>query len=484
MSPFARFLAVLLSFLPALLHAVEPIDIGDRRQLFVDRRLVESLNAGAMMKLNGPVSGGTALVFDKPWEGRYCAYVTVLKDADVYRMYYRGAPEAGKDGNDGEVTCYAQSTDGIAWTKPSLGLIDFAGSKDNNIILATAPYSHNFSPFIDTKPGVPAAEKYKAVAGIAPGSLAFFSSPDGVRWTKMEGKSFFEKGWVFDSQNVAFWSEAEGKYVLFYRRVPNRVRSVVRTTSDDLVNWSPAQLMNGAANPAVEAEQFYTNQTHPYFRAPDVYVSLAARFMEGRATLSPEQLKSIGLDDAGWHAHDCSDAIFMTARPGEAKYDRTFPGALIRPGLDAHNWVSRANYPALGVVPTGPSEMSLYVQRSYGQPSHTLERLTLRTDGFASVHAPGPGGEMRTHVLTFKGKSLELNYSTSAAGSIRVEIQDADGKPIPGFTLDDAKPLTGDSIEQAVAWKNGADVSTLAGKPVRLRFAVSDGDVYAMRFLE
>jgi hypothetical protein len=324
---------------------------------------------------------------------------------------------------------------------------------------------------------VPSAERYKAVAGIAPGSLQFFASPDGIRWTKLEGKTFFEKGWVFDSQNVAFWSEVEQKYVLFYRRVVKNVRCIVRATSDDLVNWTPGVLMAGAADPPVAQEQFYTNQTHPYFRAPDLYVSLAARFMEGRATLSEQQRAAIGLDASSWLTHDCSDAVFMTIRPGDTRYDRTFAAA-------PHNWVSRANYPALGVVPTGPAEMSLYVQRGYGQASHYLERLTLRTDGFASVNSPGAAGEMRTRVLTFRGKKLELNYSTSAAGSVRVEIQDADGKPVPGFAASDAQPLTGDALDQVVTWKNAGEdkLATLAGKPVRLRFLLADADLYSFRF--
>ena len=465
----------------------QAIDIADRRELFVDRHLIESLDGGAALKLHTPVPAGKALVFDRPWEGVHCAYVTVIKDEGVYRMYYRGMPIGAKDGTNAETTCYAESKDGVTWTKPDLGLFEVKGTRQNNVILAdAAPYSHNFSPFIDNKPGVPSTERYKAVAGIAPGSLQFFASPDGVRWTKMEGKSFFEKGWVFDSQNVAFWSEAEGKYVLFYRRVVKNVRQIARATSDDLVNWTPGALMSGAADPPVPQEQFYTNQTHPYFRAPQVYVSLAARFMEGRATLSEQQRAVLKLDAANWLTHDCSDAVFMTCRPGAERYDRTFAGAIIRPGLDPQNWVSRANYPALGVVPTGAGEMSLYVQRGYGQPTHHLERLTLRTDGFASVNSPGPPGEMRTRVLRFKGKSLELNYSTSAAGSVRVEIQDADGEPIPGFTAADAQPLTGDALDQVVAWKGAEEgqLASLAGKPVRLRFVLADADLYSLRFRE
>jgi hypothetical protein len=127
--------------------------------------------------------------------------------------------------------------------------------------------------------------------------------------------------------------------------------------------------------------------------------------------------------------------------------------------------------------------MSLYVQRNYGQKSAYLERMTLRTDGFTSVHAPYDGGELVTKPLTFTGSRLGINYVTSAAGSVRVEIQNAAGKPIEGFTLAECPEIIGDEIERVVRWKSGSDVSRLAAKPVRLRFLLADGDLYSVRFL-
>lgn len=89
---------------------------------------------------------------------------------------------------------------------------------------------------------------------------------------------------------------------------------------------------------------------------------------------------------------------------------------------------------------------------------------------------------MLTKPLVFSGKELEINYSTSAAGRVLVEIQDAEGKPIEGFSLADCPQIVGDEIEHVVAWKNGADVGRLAGKPVRLRFVMQDADLYSLRF--
>jgi hypothetical protein len=156
--------------------------------------------------------------------------------------------------------------------------------------------------------------------------------------------------------------------------------------------------------------------------------------------------------------------------------------AWITPGMGLRNWVSRSNYPALGIVPTGPTELSVYVSRHNAQKSAHVLRYTFRTDGFVSVRTGYRGGEMLTRPLAFAGKALEMNYSTSAAGSVRVEIQDAAGKPISGFALADCPEIIGDEIDRVVAWKHGADVSKLAGRPIRLRFAMQEADLYSIRF--
>jgi hypothetical protein len=226
-------------------------------------------------------------------------------------------------------------------------------------------------------------------------------------------------------------------------------------------------------------EHLYTNQTHPYFRAPHIYVAIAARFMPGRRVLTAAQAEALGVERQ--YSGDCSDAVLMTSRGGN-HYDRTFMEGFIRPGVGSSNWSSRTNYPALGVVPTGAHEMSLYVQRGYGQPSHYLQRYKLRLDGFASVNASYAGGELVTRPLVFAGKELVINYSTSAAGSIRVELQDASGNPLPGYSLDDAVEIVGDEIERVVSFKGGPDVGSLAGRPVRLRFVMKDADLFSLRF--
>lgn len=463
------------------LLAQDAIDLGSRRELFVDHYLIEKLD-GAALRLHAPRFEGKVLDLEKPWEGPFSGYFTVLKDGGKFLLYYRGLRSAGQDGRETESTCLAESDDGIRWVKPALGLFELAGTKENNAVLAKdPPFSHNFTPMIDTRPGVPAGERFKALAGTSRTGLMAFVSADGRRWRRMRDEPVLPpaKETRYDSQNLAFWSESEGRYLCYFRifkpvdvggRV-QRYRWVSRATSTDFRTWSePVDMTFGDAPP----EHLYTNQTSPYFRAPHLYLSVAARFLPGRQVLSEEQALAVGANPG--YFKDCSDAVFFSTRGGN-RYDRTFLEGFIRPGLGLENWVSRTNYPALNVVQTSPSELSIYMNRNYTQESAHLVRFSLRLDGFASLHAGYRGGEARTKLLRFRGSELELNFSTSAAGGVRVEIEDASGKVLAA-----SKELIGDEIARAVVWEEPGVLARLAGQPVRLRFKLRDADVFSFRF--
>jgi hypothetical protein len=226
-------------------------------------------------------------------------------------------------------------------------------------------------------------------------------------------------------------------------------------------------------------EHLYTQQTSPYFRAPHIYIAIGGRFMPGRQVLTEVQAKEFNVNPG--YFKDCSDAFFMTSRGGNV-YDRTFMEAFIRPGIGLDNWVSRSNYPALNVVQTSPTEMSVYVNQDYAQPTAHLHRYSLRLDGFTSLSAPYKGGEVLSKAFTFSGKELEINYSTSAAGELKFEIQDEYGKPIPGYTMDDSDTIIGNEISRIVTWKGNKNVKPLASKTIRLRIFMKDADLYSIKF--
>ena len=455
------------------------VNIGSRLELFVDTFLIEKQN-NVQRILHEPKDEGIVLFFDKPWEGPFCGYVTIIKDDTKYRLYYRGLPEAGKDGSAIETTCYAESDDGINWTKPNIGIYEISGTYNNNVILANnAPFSHNFCPFLDSKPGIPLNEQFKAVAGTKETGLFGFTSADGVHWGKNQDEPIFTKG-IFDSQNVVFWSQNENCYVCYFRSWTgggySGIRTVSRTTSNDFIHWSDPVEMDFGDTPK---EHLYTNQTHPYFRAPHIYIATAARFMPNRQVLTEKQAHQLNVNPK--YFKDCSDAVLMTSRGGN-KYDRTFMDGFIRPGIGLQNWVSRSNYPALNVVQTSPTEMSIYVNQNYAQPTAHLHRYALRIDGFVSVHASYNGGEMITKPFYFTGDTLLLNFSTSAAGFIKVEILDLHGNKIEGYELENSKEVIGNEIEKAVTWKGDSNLENLMNKPVRLRFVMKDADLYSLKF--
>jgi len=177
----------------------------------------------------------------------------------------------------------------------------------------------------------------------------------------------------------------------------------------------------------------------------------------------------------------------MSSRDGETFH--RWREAFVRPGPEPDRWVCRNNLVAWGLVETAshlagaPDEISLYVIEGYYQgESCRVRRHTMRVDGFVSASAGLEGGDVLTKPLTFTGDRLELNFSTSAAGGVRVEIQDNDGKPINGFSWDDCPEIFGDSIARTVVWKNDTDLSALADKPSRLRFSLKDANVYTFRF--
>lgn len=477
---------------PQLRPAEPALLMQNRRELFLDNVVLDRL-VGAEVRLATPVPAGVALRFDAPWEGRFSgAFVTVLHDRDRFRLYYRGSD--GKNDGQNEVTCYAESDDGIVWRRPNLGRVESRGSKENNIMMPYHPerHSHNFSVLHDDRPGVPAAERYKAVGGGLTTSAEFratgavrglyrFVSADGIHWNKVPGEPLF-KGYALDTQNVITWLPAENCYAIYLRTwtldEPGKpkwrgVRLISRSTSKDFVTWSEPERMtwDGPAQ-----EDLYTNATHPYFRAPQLLVALPFRFAPDRRLLSDEEMREF--DVAPSMQSGVSDAVLLTSRGG-TRYERKFKESFIRPGLDRSNWAARSNIPALGVVQTGPAEMSIYVTCGYGTKSPRLERRTLRLDGFASLHAGYEPGSAITKPLRLAGNTLEVNLSASSIGWLKIVVLDESGAELPGFGANDAEETAGDAIARTVKWKSGRTIAELAGKTVRLKFALRDADLFS-----
>jgi hypothetical protein len=132
-----------------------------------------------------------------------------------------------------------------------------------------------------------------------------------------------------------------------------------------------------------------------------------------------------------------------------------------------------------------PNNKRLLTEAGLGADKNiaVVSRVVLRRDGFVSVHAPWTGGEFTTEPLKFAGSKLVLNLDTSATGTLRVGLLDEEGKAIEGLGLKDCDLMhTANEVNRVVKWKGNADVSGWAGKPVRLRFALKNSDLYAFQF--
>lgn len=502
--PLVSVLAGVVLACPSPVRSDSAVEIGARRELFIGATLIDRLD-GLERKLHHPVPREIAITHDAPWEGAGSGYHTVIQDGELYRLYHRGSALGVKEGRlvtGKQVYCYAESKDGITFEKPSLGLFEHNGSKDNNIVWNGVGV-HNFAPFLDTNPNCSPDARFKALGGTAKeGGLFAFQSADGIHWSLMQKEPVVTQG-AFDSQNLAFWDPTAELYRAYFRTFtkgittgqdwkPAGYRSIRVATSKDFLSWGNEADLTYEDSPE---EHLYTNQIAPYHRAPHILLGLPTRYVERGWSPSMRALPQLEHREMRANAHlrygtALTEALVMASRDG-VHFER-WNEAFFRPGVERpETWMYGQNYVAWNPVetesslPGAPSELSFYASEgSWTGDSNALRRYTLRLDGFVSVHGKWKGGRMTTKPLRFQGDRLQLNFATSAVGRIRVGIQTAGGEPIDKFGLDDCSEVFGDSLDRTVVWDGGPDVGGLAGKPVRLVFEVMDGDLYSYQFVD
>lgn len=503
-------------------HATEVLDIGSNRELFIDDYLLESMTGDIHFDMHHPVEREIVLVHDQPWEGNTCSYHSIFKDGDIYRMYYR-ASHISMDLENKRINvnthpwqfCYAESKDGKTWVRPNLGINEFNGSKDNNIVFSSdymkaigVKLFDNATFFKDANPKVKPDALYKAIVAGSQDEkygLYAFKSPDGIHWTPLSEKPIIIDG-HFDSQNIAFWDEKAEIYRAYWRYFDENgkmgkdfgdgIRAIRTATSTDFINWSEHQNLSYIDSPR---EELYTNQIQPYYRAPQILLGFPARYTE-RGWDSPsmaalpdstfrKQKSSVG-NRFGMAIVDC---MLMSSRDGKV-FNRKNE-AFMRPGIERTGTWNYGPYFGWGILETesdlkgadlisAPNELSFYVTENMWSPIPYvhMRRFTLRIDGFVSLSASAKGGCFTSKALTFTGSNLYLNFSTSGAGYVRVELQDVNGQALPGFSLDDCYPVFGDTLSRVVTWKNKKGVEQLSGKTVKLVFEVKDADIFSFQF--
>ncbi|MBX7258705.1 MAG: hypothetical protein K1Y02_20255 [Candidatus Hydrogenedentes bacterium] len=463
--------------------ALEPVDVGNRAQLFIDRRFIAN-GEGIELRMNQAQKLGRI----RDESGNYIrAHVSRVYDIDGKTRLYTGS-----DGLD-----VYESEDGLQFKH--VGSIGSQGR-----VLATV--------FLDPHES-DTSRRYKLFNiqlsnpsnKDTDGVYASYSA-DGLTFS--EGVRIYPR--YTDNPAVVWWDARIGKYVIYTRALAigsENQRRIARIETDDpLKPWPYTDVplphpFNAPENAPVVlqadehddpfSDMYYSAATlYPY--AQDVYLMFTANFRHFAPNRQPfvrprveGQWEDFGLletqiavsrDGIEW-LRPSREPYYPTGLADE--WDRWY--AVMAPGVSRHG-----NYLYQYYVSSGMTHDSTVVRQEYAGVKDLggIGAVRQRVDGFFSADAGPDGGWLETPPIVFAGSSLRLNIDTGAMGTAFVELRDADGKPIPGFELAQCEEIGGNYLDQAVYWNGSTDVSKLAGSPVRLYIRLVRGKLYSFRFSE
>ena len=472
------------------LPAAPPLDVGSERQLFIDERFIES-SRGTRLRMNPPQKLGAVLKPERPWEDKsigFCA--SVLEHEGRFKLFYESWSTKGT------FVCLATSRDGAHWERPNLGLIEFAGSRDNNIV-----YGGTGEGVVFLDPHGKPEERFKMIAvqnWPDPKTAGVYcnTSPDGLHWKAGPRVLALAP----DTANQAAWDRQRGKYVAYVRKW-DPLRKVGRMEMDDIMqSWPYTKLGDQAyfiwgrdkipvpsremptafgyddRDPVVS--DHYNPAVVEYPWAQSAYFAFPSAYMH-----FPEP-------PIGKYGNDGLLDIQMAVSRDGVEFHRVERGPYVPLGLPGEP-DALSNYMAVGMIRVGGYLYQYYgaYDVTHGLPESEQQMpiggfcaLRQRLDGFVSVDADWDGGEVMTPPIVFSGKRLVLNLNASAMGVCRVGVLDANGDPIPGFEVASCDELRGNLTSGPVSWAGRSDLSALAGKPVRLHFVMRAAKLYAFEF--
>ena len=474
----------------------EPTQITSAVQLFVDDHLVDTTE-GVRRTVHqwqkhpqNPV-----LRPDKPWEfgGSYLnAYGSVIYDESeqLFKAWYwtMNAEDSPMPTQNIKMMCYATSPDGIQWEKPNVGIYEFQDWKDNNIVLASKFEDLNSLPTLFTFGAIKTpwdpdpARLYKACFYERPPGAGYIgpddgawgaTSPDGIHWTKSEKLIMPEVG---DTVGF-FYDSIHQRYVCFSKRYVDGGRTRFQRESEDFVSWTETRQILKSDGEDDQPCDFYNNTgfvwgemllgwLQVFYKHDDPYKHhLVLELIYSRDGLNWNRMPSrkpvldVG-PDGSWDRTNQSAATGTPIVVGDQMY--MYYGGDVR-----------YHGPRKGV--------ELGVTR--GQ----IGLGTLRIDGFVSMDATPSGGVLTTNPLLLTSDraedatvQLHLNVK-SDNGHCRVELLDEAGNPIAGYGKEDADDLVMDTVQTVATWKGEGDIGELVGKPIRLRFHLTNAQLYSFQ---
>ncbi len=471
---------------PELVLNVETLDVGSRKQLFIDDLFFETAE-NVRLHVHPPVKTQEKSVQrDKPWESATLNWFSVIHDpasavekGAKYRMWYECYDVEGWPTGDDTSFCYAESHDGVEWNKPSLGLFEYQGGKTNNILFRMigpeGAHSRVHGSCVIRDRRAPAAERYKAVSqgifaplGTPPHRIAGMYSADGLSWTRYADPICD----VFaDSQYSVFWDDALREYVLF-GRVGGRGRALGRSQSPEFSFFeAPKLVLQTNENDPADSD-LYNPAAMKYPHADRAYFLFPSLFQHGPQTLDIRL--AVSRDGVHWSWPQQDTAFIPLGDTGAFDSGSLYMGqGLLRVGDELWQYY--------GTSPLKHDESKLETLVLPGN-SRLYSRVVSRLDGFVSADAGTNTGHFVTPPLNFQGNLLKLNVQVRKGGSVRAGLLDEAGEFVAGRSLSDCTPITGDYIAALVRWKDGADVTAHAGRPTRLQIEMKDASLYAFQF--
>lgn len=479
------------------------------REMFWDDYLVDSEKTTAFPRLLQPIRKEICFEFDQGAEQELISYPCIVNEENDYRMYYLPW-RTDENGSCMGYLALIESVDGIHWKRAHLNSFSRPDLKENNVVIDNIV--EGIFVFKDTNPNCDPEEQYKAITsreteGELLGGLWCYTSPDGYRFKRSHNMTTVG---TFDTLNVAFWDN--DRYVCYLRNYHNiagdtwndgiedfnirnemttweninaGIRDIRVMYSEDFRTWTEPkriEFFDGKDYP------LYTSNVIKYPRAPHIKIGFPVRYVERKVwTDNCEQIGSAALKKeilatGGVHSKRESlavtDAIFMFSRDGE-RWSR-FNEAFFTPGYETdRNWIYGDCYSAYNLIDSGHEVYYMYergCQHSSGC-AKPLYRYEIRKDGFACWMADGEERVLVTKPMIFNGDDLHLNFSTSAAGHIYVDVLDEFGDPIDGAS---SFEIFGDTIDRTIYLETGERFGKYSDTPIRLRFRMLEAKLYSL----
>lgn len=452
------------------------------RYLLLDSRIIEKtgnvqLTVGVVHKdENNPLFGE-----DKAWEPRFDnPYCSIIYDEEeqIFKCWYsifiksgphgdfpgEGIPSEQRawiewtEGDRNYGVCYTTSRDGIHWEKPELGIIEFNGKKNNNIVIE---FEHGVSVIKDLHESDP-QKRYKAIHPMSENSAVWFSA-DGIHWGEKIDIGPFDDG---DTNNCVWWDPVLQRYVIITRHwggetTPGRYgdgghRQKSRSESTDFLNWSEPEVVIEGLDLRMQIHDM------PVVRHAGVYLGM------------------VGLFDIEASRQWCE----LAWSPDSKVWYRIQPGTALIPNgpvMGDYDW--GCIFAAVPLI--GKDKIRLYYGandgRFMGWRNGYLALAWLRADGFAGYEQIAGGsnktGSITTKPVSVVSASLHISADVAPSGYVKVIALDSQNKK-----LAEAELITKTVTDSQLKWKDNFSLKKLKGDEIRLKFELRESKLFSFSF--